>query len=207
MSDSGRKIILCDLDGILNNLYPYWLGKYGIDNNFQFDLDKLEGWELADFVPTGEAIYRYLEEPGFFKYAPIMPGAKDGIARLQEKYRVVVYTACDNLPHAFADKAAWLDYYFPDVPKIIGKNYKHLFDAACLIDDSPNNQRAFKAMHPDKQVVSIAWPYNRKNGRTNEEAWVNTKAGRVPIVDCLASDYRNSELAWDCMVEHILLTV
>jgi 5'-nucleotidase len=201
VSTRNKKIILCDLDGILNMLYPYWFNKYGIDYNVPIDIEKMIEWDVANLVPHGELIYKYMEEPGFYKYAPVMPGAQDGIRQLEENYNVIVYTACDNKPHAYADKATFMDYYFPGVAKIIGKNYKHLFDADCLIDDSPKNQKAFKAMHLDKKVVSIRWPYNQPAGTA-----IPTMDG-VPVVDFMAHDYRTPEKAWGEMVEYIRETV
>lgn len=204
---------IVDSDGILNNLYPYWLGMYGIDYNVHIDIDMIDDWELAKFCPHGEVIYKYLEQPGFFKYAPVMPGAKSGMRRLAEKYNLLIYTACDNLPHAYSDKATFLDYHFPNVPKLIGKNHKHRMKADFLIDDSPNNQRAFKSNQPDSKVVSIEWPYNRIHSPAaipTKTCWAGDKNApdkNVPIVDCLAPNYYNPEEAWDTMVEYLLKTV
>lgn len=182
----SKKLVLCDLDGILNLLYPYWLTKYGIDNGMPVDIEQIKSWELTD-NGFPEDVYRYLEQPGFFKYAPPMPFAIETVKRLQEtgKFNIVVYTACQNKPHAFMDKATWLDYWLPFLPvknKIIGGNYKHFFAADIYIDDSPRNQLAIKDMHPEAKVLSIRWPYN------------DQCAGKI---DLLAHDYREPEAAWD----------
>jgi 5'-nucleotidase len=201
----SKKFIIVDLDGILNLLYPYWFNMYGIDYNVPIDIDKMTDWEVAQFVPHGELIYKYMELPGFYKYVPVMPGAQDGMKLLMEKHNVLVYTACDNLPHAYADKATFLDYNFPGVPKLIGKNHKHRMLADAIIDDSPKNQRAFKATHLDAKVVSIEWPYNKINARSNPQAFLPVPGTdrKVPIVDVMAGSWRNPEASWERIVTYL----
>lgn len=199
---SEKPLIICDLDNILNNLYPHWMNQLGIDHGIRIDIEQMREWEVhesllnlhPDLSITQEQVHEYIERPGFFRYVPPMPGAIESLRRLQDQYNIVVYTACQNLPHAFGDKAAWIDYWLPFLGrnnKIIGGNHKFRVKAGVLIDDSPGTQVRYKREWPDAKVVSIRWPYNENN---------------ADLIDFMAWDYRDSESAW-LEIENYLLNL
>jgi 5'(3')-deoxyribonucleotidase len=189
---NNKRVIMWDVDGVLNPLYLYWLNMYGIDNGVPIDVEKCTSWELAE-NGYPESIYEYMDQPGFYKYAPPIPYAIDCVRRLEETgdFQQIIYTACDNNPGAYHDKATWINYHLPFLPnknKIIGGNWKHYFKADVYVDDSPRNQLAIKNQWPEAKVISPRWPYNDCNASK---------------IDLLAQDYRDPESAYLEIEEYI----
>lgn len=196
-----KLVIAVDLDSVLNDLSRYWLETYNREHNDTYPIEQLTDWDWHKLLPIGKDIYTYLDRPGFFTNCPPVKPAIAAVRQLvADGHTVIVITACDNAPHVFAEKAAWIDRWLPFLPKknkIIGGNFKHLFKADVLIDDSAANCLAFRDAWPDSTIVSLRYPHNAHGhsacnfvgvGYTDfEKTWgdiydyINTKVGR-PIL-------------------------
>lgn len=93
---------------------------------------------------TGDEIKRL---PGAYLAMEPMPGAIEGVRRLIGKgHDVWVATKPPTgVPHAYADKVAWILKYLPELKrKIMLTHDKSLLRGDVLIDDRPHKANAFK---------------------------------------------------------------
>lgn len=122
-----------DLDDVTADLSRVVLEYYNFENNkniTELDLNSWHGnWELMRKYYLTSSIYGEL---------PVIGGAQDVLAELNEKYHVVFITASPNIDSTM-EKLNWVDRNFPFIGSenvFVTKN-KYLINADVLFDDSP----------------------------------------------------------------------
>ncbi len=142
---SDRPTLLCDVDGVVANLmrgFTDWLQHYTFGEFPDFDAQKMPLFDIRHAARTpdfkdlddklrGAGYWPYLDKDGgingafmqfmnrtdSYDWTPLIAGAKDGIAKLQEKLDVVFVTALmDAAPDHIPSKFRWLKRHFPTVP-------------------------------------------------------------------------------------------
>jgi 5'-nucleotidase len=95
----------------------------------------------TEFRTLHDSVY----EPGFFRDIPVMPGAKDTLPRLLEKYDIFITTAAMEFKNSFVDKYDWLQEHFPCLPwrNFVFCGDKSIILADVMIDDMPYNLATF----------------------------------------------------------------
>lgn len=180
--------VIFDKDSILNNMFESWMQVYSVETGLHFDTDDLVYRDVHRSLPkSGLDPYSILERPNFFLHQqPVLPAIREARLLHEAGHKVLVYTACDQSPVTYWEKAHWINHYLPFLPnrnKIIGGNWKHLMKADVFIDDSGENMTAFRANNPDALIMSPLYPYNK-----------DTRAA-----DLLAPDYKDLDGAWKCI--------
>jgi 5'-nucleotidase len=154
--------ILCDMDSIVVDLMGPWLARYNEKFGKSVKLADVDHW---DFMSTPD-YYTILNEPGFFRHLPALPGALEGVEKLLSAgHNVVLVTASG--PDPASDKIAWMRQYAPCFKNRMiiteAKTLKAAIGGDVLIDDGPHNMEAFKQRWPKSLVVGIEYPYNKKS--------------------------------------------
>ena len=137
-----------DLDGTLSDMHAPWLAIYNERFGDNLTKEDLHGWDIDRYVKPecGEKVFEILDEPGFFRNAPVQPFAQEALTLLRKDHTLYVVTAYYHLNAVMEQKIGWLLEHFPmiDPKNIIFCNPKSLLSGLdLLIDDSPKNIEMF----------------------------------------------------------------
>lgn len=152
-----KKIIAFDIDDVILNLVPHWIGKYNIDFNDNVKVDDILDWDISKYVRCGKDIYNYLL-PSLYENIPLVEGSILGVGEIRKLARVIFVTS--NAGNCSGIKFHTLNKYGFDVNK---KDYfecedKSLIASDYLIDDNDSNvQNAYG------QGILFTRPWNRSS--------------------------------------------
>ena len=161
-----------DLDSVLVQLLPTWLQRYNQEYQDQLCIEDITVWEMERLVrrECGPRIYRYLQEPGFFRTLPPVPKGPEILERLQEEGHEIFLATASPLHAATAmwDKLQWTQEHLPflDPASLIFIHPKHLLQTDLLFDDSPTQLDHFPGIS-----VAMDYPYNRGHGDYRVASW------------------------------------
>jgi 5'-nucleotidase len=153
--------ILCDMDCIVVDLMGPWIERWNARGGRQVKMEEINVWNTASLF--GKEFSDVIDEPGFFRHLPALPGALDGLQQLlADGHNVVLVSACSE--RAASDKIAWIKEYAPFMKDrafiSVGKTPKVQVEGHILIDDGPHNLVAYQEKRTEAITLSIEWPYN-----------------------------------------------
>ena len=135
-------IIMCDLDGILNNLVPKTLDIYNATTGSNIQMSDITKYHLTECLSEEDAnnIYKLWGQKILWDSLEPLPDAQWGIETLLNTgHKVFIATAtyCEQ----FDWKLSWMQQHFPmiDTKHIIRINDKSLLRGDVLIDDNIDN--------------------------------------------------------------------
>ena len=147
MGELSRRVIAVDLDEVAADTVAKRLARYKVDYGEDLRLETLARRQIRDAVPPDRRhqVESILDEPGFSRDVPVMPGAREAIEELAARYDVVFATSAMDHPASLHDRYAWLREHFPF---ITDRHYvfcgsKIYLRADFLIDDNPRNLEVF----------------------------------------------------------------
>jgi 5'-nucleotidase len=133
--------IAIDMDGVLADEETQLISRYVKD--FGIEMTPGELWKKAEggATPEKEALYRFINSPGFFRSLPVMEGAVEVVQHLQVNFDIYIVSAAMEFPHSFPEKYDWLQEFFPFIPwtNIVFCGDKSIIDTDYLIDDRCKN--------------------------------------------------------------------
>jgi 5'(3')-deoxyribonucleotidase len=184
--------LLLDVDGVLANFLSRAFPIIESLSGVRYVPEDLTSWDIFETVDRSieKNFYRLCTAPGVAYSLPVYPGAKEGVARLQEIAEVYIVTSpMANNPTWAYEREQWLLTHF-DIPskRVVHTSAKHICAGDVLIDDRPKNIQTWRAEH--KLGIGLLWdqPYNR-----------NEKAGhRV----CSWEDVMEHILQWSILIDH-----
>ncbi len=186
-----KKVILCDMDGIVVDLTKKWLATYNRDHDDNLTIADLTEWELSKHTKKGAKINDYLYSPNFFLDVDPIYGAIEGLKELQDAGHHVVILSAPSWPgNSATDKISWIKKHAPFLNKrdiILGHN-KFLVKGDVLIDDSPTNIQSYRAHWPTSKIMTIAYPFNQKVRQ---------------LCDVYAEGFNDTKAAWTTIVSEI----
>ena len=187
--------VLVDMDGILADLLPAWIGRYNADYGQRLIPEVIRHWDLDRYVvpECGRDIYRYLRDPDLFRHLDVVPGAVEGVATLQAA-GFAVTVASSAAPVIQEAKRAWLAEHFgsalADGLQFMATKADRAADV--FIDDSPGQQITYWRTHPTSLIATLAYPYNTEwTGATRFTSWSMMAQGLVRIWE-----RQQARLAW-----------
>ncbi|HVI48514.1 MAG TPA: hypothetical protein VM802_26840 [Chitinophaga sp.] len=138
--------IVIDMDNVMADLTQHYLNYYEDEHGIRIDPATLNGIPEGNGFPVEGAVLKYLNTPGFFRTAPVMPGSQEVIKALMEDHEVFIVSAAMEFPLSLAEKLAWLNEHFPFISwkNIVFCGSKTIVDADYMIDDHDKNLRYFK---------------------------------------------------------------
>lgn len=102
---------------------------------------------------------------GWWSSLPVLPGAREGVARLRELGEVYIVTSpwnsCATWLH---EREAWLKKHF-DIPhsRVLAGSAKHLVAGQWFVDDKTSTLHDWQSEN-DGVAVQWATPHNRRDG-------------------------------------------
>ena len=108
-----KKIIAVDMDSVLVDIETQMIDWYERDFGIRIDRSQMQGIPESDAFPDKQAVRNFCFTPGFFRTAPIMPGALEAIKILMLDYEIYVVSAAMEFPQSLFEKTEWLKEYFP----------------------------------------------------------------------------------------------
>lgn len=155
------KTVLLDMDGVLVDFVPHWCNYLNLFEGVDIRPDQVTKYALHDCnvvagVPK-EALYRPFQTKGFFRTAPMMPGARAFIKKLQaleseEDFQFFIVSHPAG-PDSAKEKLEWLDGTFgPDI-KCIFTKHKYMVAGDLLVDDCVEYVKKFLAHQPKARAI------------------------------------------------------
>ncbi|MGN6107264.1 MAG: 5' nucleotidase, NT5C type [Kofleriaceae bacterium] len=107
-------------------------------------------------------------EPGWWSSLPVLPGAHEGVAELQQIADVYIVTSpWDGCRTWLHERKEWLRRHFGiNKRRVFSLDEKHFVSGDILIDDKTENVRAWAEAHPCALAVQWRTPHNRLDGWT-----------------------------------------
>lgn len=135
-------IIMCDIDGVLNDLIPKTLEIYNAENNTNIQISDINQYNFSNCLSTEDArgiINLFKRKELWDSLSPLLD-AQWGLKSLISNGHKV-YLATNTAPENFPWKIEWLEKYFPfiDSKDVICINNKGLLKTDILIDDCLDN--------------------------------------------------------------------
>lgn len=158
--------VLCDMDGILVDLFRYWLDRIAEDYGVRVHPSEINQWSMHKcgmLQQLGAAkVYAYLQQPGFFYNAPALPGALEGLKQLIDLGHDVYIASSPSSSISAKEKFDWLAEKAPwlKTEKIFLANKKTMIRGDVLIDDHPDTALDYSRAWPDSLPIAIGYPYN-----------------------------------------------
>ena len=174
MNPVNQRIVLCDIDQVVADLYPSWFGRYNRDYNDDLHTSRVTAWNMEQFVKAecGKDIFRYLSQRDLYDDVLPVMGALNGVEHLRSLGLRVVFLTASNL-HMGGRKLQWLiehgflaveqdQHHHHDYVECVDKG---LFAPVgnFMIDDYPVNLRPYQG-----QRVLFSQPHNASIHATDE---------------------------------------
>ena len=153
-------IIVCDIDGILNNLAGRTIEVYNSRSNRNIQLSEIVSYNFYDCLPKEDAdgIVSLFKEKSLWDSLKPLEGSQSGLKQLIKKgHRVYLATATD--PINFEWKVKWIKQYYPFIPddNVIRIMDKSLLKCDVLVDDCLDNLIGSSA---DRVTLDYPWNHN-----------------------------------------------
>jgi 5'(3')-deoxyribonucleotidase len=126
------------MDSITVDLMGPWLDAYNSKvrrpTSPVFKVENITNWDMHTLVPETFEIYKIIEEPGFFRNLPAIPGAIEGIKKLLDAGHEVFLVTAASL-YAPSDKSFWVMERAPFMKNRLiithAKTPKHMIQGTC----------------------------------------------------------------------------
>lgn len=164
--------VLCDFNGVMQRIFR---NSFGVE----YSLDQVTTWHYHECLPVTQKQFNSacaLFGRQHCEFAPLLPGAAEGMRVLTQDYRIWLITARhdDTLPQT----RRWLEHNgIPHDALIFARGKGEFADVvSCMIEDSPRTALHFAKR--DVPVVLMDAPYNRGVFADNERHSVDLKLQR-----------------------------
>ncbi|CAL1520919.1 5' nucleotidase, NT5C type [Chitinophaga sp. MM2321] len=137
--------IAIDMDNVMADITQHYLKYYENEYGVSIDPATLNGLPEGSAFPEKGAVRLFLNTPGFFRTAPVMPGSQEVIKALAAQHEIFIVSAAMEFPLSLAEKLEWLNEHFPFISwhNIVFCGSKTIIDADYMIDDYDKNLRHF----------------------------------------------------------------
>jgi 5'-nucleotidase len=141
------KRIAIDMDEVIADANIRFAEWYKRDIGVEFTPEQLNTTKFSDLLPQDHQylIKEYVYHDDFFKDLEVIPGSKEVIKDLHERYEIFITTAAMEFPNSFLPKLEWLGEHFPYISwtNIVFCGDKSIINADYLIDDNVKHFKRF----------------------------------------------------------------
>lgn len=164
MRTNKKRILLSDLDDVLNTFNPHWINQYNKKYKQNLTESDIADWDLHKFTLPNvdvfkEFIYKkhLFKKNNFFRTVRVQPYAQE-VTRELLKYFDIYEVSASHFS-TVEDKAEWLVENFSHIPikNFIPCYNKNMIKGECLIDDGYHNLINF-----DGKRILFDKPWNRQ---------------------------------------------
>ena len=148
------KRILVDMDGVLADVYSRFFYLHEKETGESLSVNDIIGLKEAEAFPNQ---LKWVNTPGFFRSAPVMPGSQTALKLLDDMYEVIVVSLATEFPDSLTDKQLWLHEHYPFISwkQIVFCGSKALINADIMIDDHLKNLDNFSG-----ETILFTQPHN-----------------------------------------------
>lgn len=147
-SGAARRRIAVDMDDVLVDTATAQRAWFQAEHGLAWTDAELAGRTFAELAPAAACAHleRVLHDGRIFADLPEMPGARETVEALAERYDVYVATAAMEYPGSFPYKFAWLRAHLPflDPLHVVFCGDKGILAADFLVDDNARHFRRFR---------------------------------------------------------------
>jgi 5'-nucleotidase len=160
--------LIVDMDGVLADACTQFIAYDERDTHRRKTLDEIIGRpELEAFARAHE----YVRTPGFFRTAPVIPGSREILEQLNQRYELFVVSAATEYPLSLGEKVEWLGQHFPFIPwqRIVLCGSKQIVCGDIMIDDHFKNLDFFPG-----RTLLFTQPHNQglsEHGHERVNSW------------------------------------
>lgn len=157
------------MDNVIVDIEANWINHYEAAFGVTVTKEAMHGIPEDQAFPDPLAARSLLYKPGFFRYAPLIPGAQKAIIKLQENYDVYIVSAAMEFPNSLPEKYDWLAEHFPSITwrNIIFCGDKSVINTDYLIDDHFKNLD----FHKGKPILFTAGHNRGVDRHTRVNSW------------------------------------
>jgi 5'(3')-deoxyribonucleotidase len=133
-----KQSILVDMDGVLADVYTRLFDLHEAEYGVRLSVNDVAGLLEEEAFPDQR---KWVAARGFFRDLPVMPGSREVLEKLNERYEVIVVSLATEFPNSLTDKQLWLNDHFPFISwrQIVFCGDKNLIKADIMIDDHLKN--------------------------------------------------------------------
>ena len=135
--------ILVDIDGVLGDVYSHFIAKEYAETGIMLNPDSLRGILEENAFPHFD---KHVNQVDFFRTVPPMPGSRDGLKYLNDKYNVLLVSSSIEFPNSLKAKIEWIAEYYPFITwkQLVFCGRKDIVKGDIMIDDHPKNLDFFE---------------------------------------------------------------
>ena len=140
-----KKRVLIDMDHVMADITTNYIQWYKKATGVEIERESLLGKPEDLAFPQPELIRQFLNTPGFFRSAKVIPGSQEVIEELNKVYEVFIVSAAMEFPQSLIEKYDWLHEHFPYISwkQIIFCGSKKPVSGNFMIDDHVKNLTHF----------------------------------------------------------------
>lgn len=129
------------MDGVIADIETHFINWYHKEYGVLVDRKELIGKRESEAFPNKDAVWRFVNTAGFFRTAPVMPGAIETVKELMNDFDVYIVSAAMEFPLSLFEKYEWLQEHFPFISwtNIVLCGDKSIINTDYLIDDHFKN--------------------------------------------------------------------
>lgn len=145
-SVTSKLRIAIDMDEVLADPIAKFIDIYQREHGYTYTLEQMRGKEFRELLPLelSHTLKEYVNRKGFFRDLELIPGSREVVEQLCQKYDVYIVSAATEFPNSLEDKLQWLGDHFPFISwtNIIFCGYK-IVNTDMMIDDRIRNFAGF----------------------------------------------------------------
>lgn len=147
--------LIVDMDGVLADVYSqfrkYEKEEFGVNREPQSDIGKKEG-EAYEHVRV------YVNTPGFFREAPVIPGSVEVLEQLNRQYELFIVSSAMEFPLSLSEKYQWLQEHFAFLSwqQLVLCGSKKVISGDIMLDDHFKNLDHFNG-----KTILFTQPHNQ----------------------------------------------
>lgn len=194
------KRVLLDCDGVLSDFLTRALEVINTAGPHDFKHEHVTHFDICEGLGVPH-LWENLREacgtPGFVMGLNVMPGAKEGVEKLQQHAEVFCVTSPMSVPNWALEREKWLEHHF-DIKKshVAQLESKHIIPGDYFVDDKIENIEIWAEHHPNSTAIIFDAPYNR-NHRSKKLNVIRARDW-VEVVGFIAPQEIKLELTLDC---------
>lgn len=160
--------LLCDIDGVCADYVGGLIQAIDDICGKKIQRESLTTWDFFESLPLTDIDKAFLREeinaPGFCQSLKVLPGAKEGITAIKKLGIEVLFVTAPYVtsPSWCHERSNWLisNGFAANHNEIIHTAAKHAISGDVLVDDNPDNVRAWETHNPNGTGIIFRAPYN-----------------------------------------------